>query len=188
MKVNPTDASQIAGVTRKTLYADMQKGTLSYQVTDKKKRLIDVAELERVYGTLAKDVSETKQDTLFEAQSYIKANDVTSQQDISIEAELVKARLALIETERSREREQFNEQIEHLRSMLGSEQEERRKITALLTNQTSAHEKQDQKQVATEGELDGVKATVLELRKQNRSILRALKEEKNKGFWQKLFG
>ena len=65
MKVNPTEAAQIAGVTRKTLYADMQKGTLSYELTDKKKRLINVAELERVYGTLAKDVSGTEQKELF---------------------------------------------------------------------------------------------------------------------------
>lgn len=184
-KVNPTEASQIAGVTRKTLYADMQKGTLSYEVTDKKKRLIAVAELERVYGTLTKPQAETKQETLFDADNH-GAGQGASSSDVN--AEILKVRLEFIEKERAREREQLNEQIEHLRSMLGSEQEERRKITALLTDQSSEREKQGAKQVETETQLDDLKNTVLELRKQNRSIFKALKEEKEKGFWQKLFG
>lgn len=191
MKVNPTDAAQVAGVTRKTLYADMQKGTLSYEVTDKKKRLIDVAELERVYGTLAKDVKgaqQTQQDTLFDTQRDTQQTQTQSKTDMSVDAALLRQRLEFIELERVREREQLHEQIEHLRTMLGSEQEERRKITALLTNQSSEREKQGQMQEKTVSELDGLKATVLELRKQNRGIFKALKAEQNKSFWQKIFG
>ena len=96
--------------------------------------------------------------------------------------------MEFIELERVREREQMSEQIEHLRAMLGSEQEERRKITALLTNQSSEREKQGQMQEKTETELDSLKTTVLELRKQNRGIFKALKEEQSKSFWQKIFG
>jgi hypothetical protein len=188
MKVNPTDAAQVAGVTRKTLYADMQKGTLSYEVTDKKKRLIDVAELERVYGTLAKDVKGTQQDTLFDAPHSAPAAQTSHASDASIDSALLRQRLEFIEQERVREREQLNEQIEHLRTMLGSEQEERRKITALLTNQSSEREKQGQMQEKTDSELDNLKSTVQDLRKQNRGIFKALKDEKNKSLWQKLFG
>lgn len=185
MKVNPTEAAQIAGVTRKTLYADMQKGTLSYELTDKKKRLINVAELERVYGTLAKDVSGTEQKELFsskenEGEKGAPLNDA--------EAQIMAVRLEFMEKERARERAQLNEQIEHLRSMLSSEQEERRKITALLTDQSSEREKQGQAQKRAESELDVLKQTVLELKKQNRSIFKALKDEREKSFWQKLFG
>lgn len=187
MKVNPTEASQIAGVTRKTLYADMQKGTLSYEITDKKKRLINVAELERVYGTLAKDVSSVSQNTLFDTAGNTKKADANSSVEGSgsIDAEVLKVRLEFMENERAREREQLNDQIEHLRSMLSSEQEERRKITALLTDQTSERDEQGQK---TATEIDDLKNTVLELRKQNRSIFKALKDEQDKSFWQKLFG
>jgi|MDTB01.3.fsa_nt_gb hypothetical protein len=188
MKVNPTDAAQVAGVTRKTLYADMQKGTLSYEVTDKKKRLIDVAELERVYGSLVKDVKGTQQDTLFDAPREAQVTQSAANTDTSVEAALLRQRMEFIELERVREREQMSEQIEHLRAMLGSEQEERRKITALLTNQSSEREKQGQMQEKTETELDSLKTTVLELRKQNRGIFKALKEEQSKSFWQKIFG
>tara|TARA_R110002124_G_scaffold233406_1_gene398771 strand:+ start:154075 stop:154629 length:555 start_codon:yes stop_codon:yes gene_type:complete len=184
MKVNPTEASQIAGVTRKTLYADMQKGTLSYGLTDKKKRLIHVAELERVYGTLAKPVEETQQTALFETSG----NTAEQTKNRAADAEILRMRLEYLEKERNREREQLSEQIEHLRGMLSTEQEERRNITLLLTNQTSEREKQGQKQEETVSELDTLKKTVLELRKQNRSIFRAFKEEKEKTFWQKLFG
>ena len=166
----------------------MQKGTLSYEVTDKKKRLIDVAELERVYGTLAKDVKSTQQETLFDTPRVAQVTQTSSGGDASIDAALLRQRLEFIEQERVREREQFNEQIEHLRTMLGSEQEERRKITALLTNQSSDREKQGQMQEKTDTELDNLKTTVLELRKQNRGIFKALKEEKSKSLWQKLFG
>ena len=188
MKVNPTDAAQIAGVTRKTLYADMQKGTLSYEVTDKKKRLINVAELERVYGTLAKDVGGDTKNTLFETAGNTQKTVDTASGGNNIDVEVLKIRLEQSENERSREREQLNEQIEHLRSMLSSEQEERRKITALLTNQTADKEEQGTQQKKTESQLDDLKMTVQELRKQNRAIFKTLKEEKEKSLWQKLFG
>ena len=186
MKVNPTEAAQIAGVTRKTLYADMQKGTLSYEVTDKKKRLINVAELERVYGTLTKEGNVSPQKELFEAKG--DAEKTHSSAGGDVHAQIMSVRLEFMEKERAREREQLSEQIEHLRSMLKSEQEERRKITALLTDQSAEREQQGQVQKQAQDELDMLKQTVLELKKQNRSIFKALKDERNKSFWQKLFG
>jgi hypothetical protein len=178
MKVNPTEAADIAGVTRKTLYADMNKGHLSFEVTDKKKRLIQVAELERVYG---KEMSHKKES---EGNTHKWANTESVNNNAGPENGVLLEKLENLEKERQRERQQLTDQIEHLRDMLKSEQDERKKMTVLLTDQRPDKEgragEQDKK-------LQALEATVEDLKKQNRRVLVEL-QKKNQGFFSRLLG
>jgi hypothetical protein len=178
MKVSPTEAADIAGVTRKTLYADMNKGHLSYEVTDKKKRLIQVAELERVYS---KEMS-YKKESQGNSDKWLITD--SSNTNAGPDAGTIREKLENLEKERLREREQLTDQIEHLRDMLKLEQEERRKITSLLTDQREDKESGVREQ---DKKLEVLEATVEELKKQNRRILLEV-QKKNQGFFGRLFG
>jgi hypothetical protein len=60
MKVGPSKAAQLARVARSTIYKDIEEGKLSAEQDGKGHRVIDVSELERVYGELsAPDNGET---------------------------------------------------------------------------------------------------------------------------------
>ena len=176
MKVTPTEAADIACVTRKTLYADMTKGNLSYEVTDKGKRLIQVAELQRVYG---REMSNKK-----EAEGNVTQSINTSNisDAVRTEVDAIRQKLENLEAERQRERNQLTDQIDHLRDMLKSEQDERRRITALLTDQREDREKRGGEQ---DKKLREVEVMIEELRKQNRRIVTDMNR---KPIWRRLFG
>ena len=50
MKLNISQAAEAANVTRATIRKHIKTGKLSAIVEDDRRRVIDVAELERVYG------------------------------------------------------------------------------------------------------------------------------------------
>lgn len=51
-KLTISEAVKIVPVSQATLYRDLKKGKVSFETNGKDKRLIDVSELERVYGEL----------------------------------------------------------------------------------------------------------------------------------------
>jgi chromosome segregation ATPase len=177
MKVSPTEAADIAGVTRKTLYADMNKGHLSFEVTDKGKRLIQIAELERVYSKQMSDKRVT------EGYASSAGHMETLSDPARREIDALRQRLESLQTERQRERDQLTDQIDHLRDTLKSEQDERRRITALLTDQRQVQEKRGGEE---EKRLLDLEANLEELKKQNRRILTEMNQKK-RGLWERIF-
>ena len=51
-KLTVSEAVKIVPVSQATLYRDLKKGKVSFETNGKDRRLIDVSELERVYGEL----------------------------------------------------------------------------------------------------------------------------------------
>ena len=51
-KLTLTEAVKVISVSQATLYRDLKKGKVSFETNGKDRRLIDVSELERVYGEL----------------------------------------------------------------------------------------------------------------------------------------
>lgn len=49
-KVSVIEATKLTGKSKTTLYSDMEKGILSFELDIKGRKRIDVAELQRVYG------------------------------------------------------------------------------------------------------------------------------------------
>ncbi len=201
-----TEAAKIVGIERSTLYRHIDEKGISVIKKDGSHPKIDVSELIRVYGD---QVNPENLDTKNKTDTTKKVLNETKK-DTDNEVSLPQAeRIALIEEERKREREQYQEQIEHLKNMLQSEQEERRKITALLTDQRSDKSDNNDKSVEWQKSLKALESRIANQEKaekdrkereqklldENRRIKqayskqkKALEEEKSKSIWQKLFG
>ncbi len=193
--VSVTKAAELSGVSRQTLYNDMESGKLSFTPKGKNGRVINVAELERVYGSLSlgekgdKDVSRS-----------VKSgqNELTLPENQLIE--LIKLREKLSGLESLTDQQQ--DEIENLRKSLDKAQDSHQR---LLEDKREDKEKTDswkksfdalehrianQEKVAKEREEREQK-----LLDENRRIRqayskqkKALEDEKNKSFWKKLFG
>lgn len=49
-KVSVIEATKLTGISKTTIYGDMDKGILSFELDIKGRKRVDVAELQRVYG------------------------------------------------------------------------------------------------------------------------------------------
>ena len=63
MKVTMKEAEKLVPVSRTTLYTDKKNGVFTYSKNERNRTVIDIAELQRVYGELntEKNKSETVQ-------------------------------------------------------------------------------------------------------------------------------
>lgn len=121
---------QAAEATRKskpTILRAIQSGKISAKKDDNGEWQIDPAELHRVYPVASND------DTRTDAQQDNETVNETAL--LRREIEIRDERLASMAEERERERRQVEETISDLRRRLDAEGEERRKLTALLTDQ-----------------------------------------------------
>ena len=51
-KLSASEALELISVSKTTLYSDMEKGVVSYDLDAKGRKRVDIAELQRVYGPL----------------------------------------------------------------------------------------------------------------------------------------
>lgn len=123
MKVSITKAASLAGVSRTTLYTDMESGKLSFNKTGKNKRNIDVSELERVYGSLKIDDDKKVSSTDKAEQKLTKKEDQTT--GALIELAVLREKVELLENERRRERDQLQERIESLEKSISKAEVEK---------------------------------------------------------------
>ncbi len=119
-KISISEASRLSGKPRSTIHRHLINGKLVKEIDGQGRPVIDVAELERVYGSLRQvDMSQNGATRQFATPGWDKAD----RGDL-IEIEGLKRENALLRDER-----------DDLRRRLDAESEERRKLTALLTDQ-----------------------------------------------------
>lgn len=134
-KLNVSQAARAVGRARSTLNRDIANGKVSVVRSGTGQPFIEIAELERAYGRV--DI-ETLTETVSNGQD---ATDEISSPDrvLSREIELLRERLATIDLDRDRERQDAADQIADLRRRLDQAEQERRdkdrQLTALLTDQ-----------------------------------------------------
>jgi len=116
MKVSITKAATLAGVSRTTLYTDMDNGKLSYNKTGKNRRNIDVSELERVYGSLKVEGTKKVSTSDKPEQKLTKKDEQPS--GGLIELAVLREKVELLESERRRERDQLQDRIESLENSM----------------------------------------------------------------------
>lgn len=129
------EAAKVAGVSKPTLSKAINVGRLSAEKQSDGSYRIQPAELFRVYPP---ETSENRlTDVTFDDRLTGKGNSL-----ISEEVSRLRERLTILSGERERERDQLTSQIEDLRRRLDAEAEarrvegeERRKLTAILTDQ-----------------------------------------------------
>ena len=141
-QVSITEAANMVGIQRSTFYRHIGEKGISLIKTPGSHPKVDVSELIRVYGD---KVQIGSTDPLKMEQKTTKSLSDETTMKASTESEKnANEKLSILENERRREREQYNDQIDHLRELLKSEQEERRKMTALLTDQTNKGDKSEE--------------------------------------------
>lgn len=147
MQLSPTEALKIIPVSADTLYKDMKRGKLSFTLKGSRKRLIDVSELERVYGPLkiapdaalsGADATDIRADIRPDIRRAGGESPV-----LSGEIALLKQQIQTLEDERKRERDRMQDQIDNLQETLKAAQEHQTRLTALLTDQRSEHTRRE---------------------------------------------
>ena len=122
-KVSISEAARLTGKSRVTIHRHIEKGKLTKEQDGLGNPVLDVAELERVYGTLQQHEQVqkgTQADSVLQLAPSL----------LQIENQALLDRVAQIEAERSREREQFTETVRDLRT-------ERDRLLSVIEEQTA---------------------------------------------------
>ena len=196
-KVTVRKAALLTGKSRETINSATKDGTISYTLNARKHKVIDVAELQRVYP-LVRSVEEIEQsDTVKFRQNRTASSQLALDKDFAI----LKERLAslnrekeMLNEERIRERRQLESEIENLRTGLTKSQEQQSKTMLLLTDQREYEEKRRRLQTEQEQKLKALEDRVKELQAQNRKLFQHGKEQKrqleyiqNRSIWRRIF-
>lgn len=161
MQVSLSEAAKMVGITRSTLYAHIREKPISVIDVKTKRPKIDVSELVRVYGDKVRPLDQI--------QISKTSRDVEKEPDLMTEVAILRERLKSSELERERERRQLSDQIESLQELLKKEQEIVGKVTAQMTDQRSAAEKnsgEKAEQAKRVSEIETTVKTLLELQQQ----------------------
>ncbi len=192
MLVTMKVAEQLVPVSRTTLYNDKKAGAFSTEKNAKGRTVVDTAELHRVYGELNTPENESRKTQSDNISNESRQNDAPSTAEISA----LREQILLLEKTNHREREILESQIEHLKETLAKAQEGHNKVTMLLEHhqKAGAGEMEKSLKALEERLLNQEKAEQArqvreqKILRQNQALKKALQEEKNKGFFKKLFG
>jgi len=181
MKVTISKAAEMAGITRATFYRHIETKGITVEKDSDGNPKVDVSELVRVYGDKlnvteegAKLNSENTPKTIHPIQDNTPEIKHPIQRSTpnhtAAELEVLKERLRNMETvketlenERSREREQLNDQIEALRENLEKAQSHHKQLTALLTDQRSEEERRGDTVHHQSHEIEEMKAVMQDM-------------------------
>ena len=203
-KVTVREASLLTGKSRETINNATKDGSLSYTLNGKNHKVIDVAELSRVYE-IVKTPEEIEKEKL--KSKTVRPSQILSEDDSQewktkyVEAktklEAMQEKIELVEKHNNKERHIYEDQIDNLKDSLKLAQEGHNKATILLEHKSSDSDKTDWEKSlkAMESRISNQEKSVKEekeltqkILRQNQSLKRALDAEKNKSFWKKLFG
>ncbi len=194
MNVSITKAAQLSGVSRTTLYTDMNSGKLTFQIKGKNKKTIDVSELERVYGSLSiVDTPKVPNGVKTEQSNF------TNKEQPLTELVVLRERISLFEKHSQQMTEQYESRIENLEGSLSKAQDGYNNVTKLLEDKNqekgSGAGEWEKSLKALENRLANQEKVSKEtaekeqkIIRQNRALKKALDEERNKSFFKKLFG
>ena len=189
-KVSASNAAKMVGVSRATFYRHIEEKSISTEEDKKGNKVVDVAELIRVYGDNLKTLEEVEK-----AKRKKKKNNETSQDNKSNAAELalLKEKVRILETERERERGQLAEQIEDLKGRLEGTEKQRIKaedqkdrLTLMLTDQRSEKEKNKEAEKERIQRFEKFEETIKGLKLEQKKIL--TEKSDKRGIWGRLFG
>ena len=173
MFISPTKAVQLFKVSKPTLYKDMDTGKLSFQKDTRKKRKINIAELERIYEKRTDNEPNQNSENV-KNRSVSKNENVND--DIKKEIDIIHEQ---INQTHKREVELLNNQIDQLQNQIESINKSLHKaldVTALLENK---REGQGDREAQRDVKLEGMEKQIEKLKEQN-SLLIAKEEERRK--------
>ncbi len=173
-KFSISAVNRITGKSRTTIIKHIKQGKLSVELDADGNKVIDAAELIRVYGD-DYDFGQTEKPH-HEAAA---ANDAGTHHEVKRLQEQLDREIA----ERSRERQQYREQVEHLQETLKLAQEGHNRATLLLEKQPQGGGEWEQglKRLEDRDVKENAARKINQYKK-------ALEEERGKGWWDRLWG
>ena len=199
-KVTVKQAAQLVGKTKETINKATNTSKLSYSLNASGHKVIDIAELERVYELV------TTVEELSKQSQAVSDRQVESDSEIKAEMALVREKLAASEAmqkslidERDRERRQLQDEIANLRENLSKAQDQNSKALLLITDQSQdttdrvgdwekSIKALERRITNTEEQAKRERQLNEENQRQLDRYKRALRAERSKTPWQKLFG
>ena len=190
MWLSPTKAVKMYNVSKPTLYADMKDGSLSYKMNDRKKRKINVAELDRLYDKRDSEEGASSSKTVKENSSLTETN--VSKRKLEQKLEQAHAKIAESQereiTALKNQIENQKEQIELLNKNLNKALD----VTALLEDK---REGQGAKEVERDTKLEMLENQISRLTAKSerqaaldKKRIQELEKENAKSWFQKLIG
>lgn len=132
-KVGPQRAAELTGVSKSTVQRAMKAGKLSYEIDKAGRRVIDVSELERVFGLAPQGASAP-------AATHASVENELEKAASMIEAERMKMRIRMLEDQLETSREH----IEDLKEQRDQWQKQAQQV--LITSQYSQKQAEDLKE------------------------------------------
>ena len=132
-KVGPQRASELTGVSKSTVQRAMKAGKLSYEIDNAGRRVIDVSELERVFGL-------APQGGAAPVASAVSVENELEKAASMIEAERMKMRIRMLEDQLDATREQ----VEDLKEQRDQWQKQAQQV--LITSQYSQKQAEELKE------------------------------------------
>lgn len=130
-KVGAQRAAELTGRSKSTIQRSMKTGKLSFEIDDKGQRIIDVSELERVFGLAPERPAGTPEDNV--KAEIQKAHDL-------IEAERLKMRIRMLEDQLHMTQQQLDDAKDQ------RDQWQKQAQQVLLTSQYSQKQAEDLKE------------------------------------------
>ena len=155
MLVSISKAHKMTGAARSTIYKDLEEGRLSFELNSRDKKVIQVSELERVYGLKANENNKTKStDEVSEnVVSVVKSSENTNtlqntkSDQVAVLQERIKALsstndekdkfISDLKEERNKTRNQFETKLSDLNDALSEAQKGYTQITKLLEDKSN---------------------------------------------------
>ncbi len=185
MFLSPTEAVKTYDVSKPTLYADMKEGKLSYDLDNRDRRRINVAELERIYEKRKKD------NVGKEALESVKSQKSTTSSDLSVAEVTIKH----LQEMRDTQKEHYESEIETLKDALKRAQEGQNKALLLLEDKRSGGGNWEKSIKALETRISNSEKShkeLIEAKEKSEQELarykRALRNERSKSWLDKLLG
>ena len=176
MKLSISEAAKMAGVTRATFYRHVEEKGISLEDTDTKRPKVDVSELIRIYGSNLKTLAQVKKDT--KNDNTVDNTQLNSSNSLETEAIILRERVKSLETLNAMEKRRLEEQIELLKEALDSEKEERRKATAILTDQRSEKDRAEERERMHQAKLEEMQKAIEEVKRFQTELLAKPKKKK----------
>lgn len=138
MNVTITKGAKIAGVSRNTIYKDIENGMLSVSTNARGKTLINIAELERVYGPLNSGGGSGQGATSSSVEKRPKRPGGAQPEQIAVlqeRIESLKKQEALYERMLDEQKNRHDEAVERLESQVENQTEQIQSFRLLIEDQ-----------------------------------------------------
>lgn len=185
MLVTISEAARMVGIkSRSTFYRHIEKKGITTTTDEEGNPKIDTSELIRVYGDKVKLPGTQKSSDTPNTPKTKQVKQDHTPSTIQVEIQVLREKIKLMEdhknsheTERKKERELLNDQIETLRDALGEAQDQQKRLTTLITDQRKDKTGREDLQ---EKRIESLESMVQSLKAQNDELLKMEKERRER--------